>query len=255
VGSALEEALRLASAGKRLRAKTKFHAKMTRHPDGSTRRPCAGFVGRSIDKFACGSGRALGERCDDRLQFRFPNERNRFFGIDPLSNALFEFRPRRALPFDQQREDLDLTVRFSVGCFRRFPVSKIADRPGADLPSRAGFLEGLAGGGLRGRQPFDRPTLRNDPPSRPPGRHDEDLKRRGLRKSIGQRAILDAYRRLRPSFLRLARNVASPEASPTGRENRISRESEEMKAESPACHAPQNSTGPEAPMPVWARTD
>ena len=111
-----------------------------------------------------------------------------------------------ALPLDQQREDLDLAVGFSAVLIRRLFISEIADRPCADLPPHAGFLEGLARSRFRRRQPLDRPTLGNNPPPRLSSCNDEDFKRGHLREPIRQRAILDADCRPCPSFLRLARD-------------------------------------------------
>ena len=126
--------------------------------------------------------------------------------IDPLNHALPVFGPRGALPRDQQREDLDLAVGFSAVLIRRLFISEIADRPCADLPPHAGFLEGLARRRLRWRQPLDRPTLGHDPPPRLSRRDDKDFKRRHGREPIGQRAILDEDCRPCPSLLWPARD-------------------------------------------------
>jgi hypothetical protein len=164
------------------------------------------FERPSVDEFARRDRRSFCKLRHDRLQLRLSDERNRLIRIDPLSHALPGFGPRSALPLDQQREDLDLAVGFSAVLIRRLFISEIADRPCADLPPHAGFLEGLARSRFRRRQPLDRPTLRNNPPPRLSSRNDEDFKRGHLREPIRQRAILDADCRPCPSFLRLARD-------------------------------------------------
>jgi hypothetical protein len=137
--------------------------------------------------------------------FRLSDKRNRLLRIDPLNHALPVFGPGRALPSDQEGENLDLVVWVGAVLSCLF-ISEIADRPDADLSPHAGLLERLARSRLRRRQPLDRPTLGHDPPPRLSRRDDKDFKRRHGREPIGQRAILNADNRPRPSFLRLLGN-------------------------------------------------
>jgi hypothetical protein len=101
---------------------------------------------------------------------------------------------------------LCLIIRVVVGLTGALFITEIADRPRADLPPHARFLEGLARSRLGRRQPLDRPAFGHDPPPRLSRCDDEDFKRRHGREPIGQRAILDADNRPRPSFLWLLGN-------------------------------------------------
>ncbi len=159
----------------------------------------------------CG-GDPLCERRHQLFELSLLDQRDRLRRLNPLDKPLFEFGPGLALSFHEQRKNFDLATHLDAALVEQLVVSEEADRFRPNLPSDAGFLKGFARGRFCRPQPLDRPTLRNDPAFGTPRGDKEDFQRRVGREPVGERAVLDAKRRLDPPFAWLAANLTSPES-------------------------------------------